>query len=421
MHLEHLSLTNFRNVARLDLTFPSGVIVLVGGNAQGKTSILEAIYFMASLDSFQTQADRQLVNFQEARNALAVARLVADYRRNRTRHRLEVRLVLEPSGANGQRLRKELLLDGARKQAADVIGHFNAVIFVPQMSQIIEGGPEERRRYLNLALLPVVPAYGTVLADYGQALSQRNALLKTLAESGGDARQLEVWDETLAHLGAQLIHWRILAVKEIERLAARIHRELTRGQEILRLNYQPAYDPLPQPEGQIGLKLTTDVDRSALSPDEIQSGFRSRLAQIRGEEIARGLTVIGPHRDDLRFLSNGTDIGNYGSRGQVRTTLLALKLAEVSWMRERTGEWPVVLLDEVMAELDLQRRADLLNYVRESEQVLLSATDLAVFGADFLSRAEVWEVQAGTVRKQVRIGPAGSAAGEPDQVERKTA
>ena len=420
MHLEHLSLTNFRNIVRLDLKLPLGVILLVGGNAQGKTSILEAIYFMASLDSFQTQADRQLVNFQESRNPLAVARLVAEYKRHNARHRLEVRLILEPTGVNGQRLRKEMLLDGAKKQASDVLGHFNAVIFVPQMSQIIEGGPDERRRYLNLALLPAVPAYGSVLNDYGQALSQRNALLKALGESGGDVRQLDVWDETLAHLGAQLILWRIQAVKEIERLAARIHRELTRGQEILRLAYQPGYDPLPQPDGQIGLKLTTELDRSALALDEIQSGFRGRLAQVRGEEIARGMTVIGPHRDDLRFLSNGIDIGNYGSRGQVRTTLLSLKLAEVGWMRERTGEWPVVLLDEVMAELDLQRRADLLHYVRQSEQVLLSATDLGMFAPEFVERAEVWEVQGGTVRKQGRSRVAGSGGGGLDEDERKT-
>jgi DNA replication and repair protein RecF len=401
MHLRHLSLTNFRNFARLDLQIPTGAILLVGGNAQGKTSVLEAIYFLASFSSFQTHSDRQLINFVEARNDLAVARLVAEYDRNRARHRLEVRLILEPTGINGQRLRKEVLLDGVKKQVNEILGHFNAVIFVPQMSQIIEGGPEERRRYLNLALSQAVPAYAAVLNDYGQALSQRNALLKALSESGGDARQLEVWDETLARLGARIIQWRIQAVKEIERLAARIHHQLTHGREILRLNYQPAFDPLPQPDGQIGLKLTTEVDRTALGLDEIQAGFLSRLRQARSEEIARGMTVIGPHRDDLRFLGNGIDLGDYGSRGQVRTTLLALKLAEVNWLKERTGEWPVVLLDEVMAELDLQRRADLLDYVEESEQVLLSATDIQMFAPAFLERAEVWRVQEGSIQKSV--------------------
>src|SRR5512139_328378 len=214
MHLKHLSLTNFRNFARLDVPIPPRMVLLVGDNAQGKTSILEAVYFLAAFASFQTHSDRQLINFVEARNALAVTRLVGDYERNRNKHRLEVRLVLEPTGTNGQRLRKEILLDGARKQANEIIGHFNAVIFIPQMSQIIEGGPEERRRYLNMALSQAVQSHAGVLADYGQALAQRNALLKALSENGGDPRQLEVWDDTLAGLGSRLMVWRIAAVRQ---------------------------------------------------------------------------------------------------------------------------------------------------------------------------------------------------------------
>jgi DNA replication and repair protein RecF len=267
------------------------------------------------------------------------------------------------------------------------------------MSQIIEGAPDERRRYLNLALSQAVPAYAGVLSDYSQALSQRNALLKALSENGGDPRQLEVWDETLARLGAQIIQWRIEAVQQIERLAARVHRELTHGREVLRLSYEPAYDPLPNPDRQISMKLTTDTDRSSLKADDIRLGFLARLAQLRSEEIARGMTTIGPHRDELRFLADGVDLGDYGSRGQVRTTLLALKLAEVNWMKERTGEWPVILLDEVMAELDLQRRADLLNYVGESEQVLFTATDVKMFAPEFVEKAEVWKVQEGSIQK----------------------
>lgn len=397
MHLKHLSLTNFRNFARLDIEIPPRMLLLVGGNAQGKTSILEAVYFLASFTSFQTHTDRQLVNFVEARNPLAVARLVGDYERNRNKHRLEVRLVLEPTGVNGQRLRKEILLDGARRQPNEVIGHFNAVIFIPQMSQIIEGGPEERRRYLNMALSQAVPNYASALADYGQALAQRNALLKSLGENGGDARQLDVWDETLARLGSQIIAWRIAAVQQVERLAARIHYELTHSREILRLHYLPAYDPLPKPDGQLGMKLTTEVDRSTISTDEIRRGFLARLGSLRSEEIARGMTIVGPHRDDLRFLGNGIDLGEYGSRGQMRTILLALKLAEVSWMKERTGEWPVTLLDEVMAELDVQRRADLLQYVEDSEQVMLTATDLKMFAPEFVDRAQVWSVREGGI------------------------
>ena len=399
MYLKHLSLTNFRNFTRLDVDLPRRVVLLVGDNAQGKTSILESIYFLAAFTSFQTHADRQIVNFRAAREPLAVTRLVADYRRGRSNHRLEARLILEPTGINGQRLRKEILLDGVKRSVGDVIGHFNAVIFVPQMSQILEGGPDERRRYLNLALAQAIPAYARVLSEYNQALSQRNALLKALNERGGNGDQLEVWDETLARLGAQIILWRIQAIQELERLASRVHHELTRGIEVLRLAYEPAYDPLPKPDGQIGLKLDTVIDRSSLDLKDIQEGFCKRLAQARAEEIARGVTTLGPHRDELRFLANNVDLGDYGSRGQVRTTLLALKLAEVQWMKERTGEWPVILLDEVMAELDLQRRADLLKYVGESEQVLFTATDVHMFAPEFVGHAEIWKVQDGTVQK----------------------
>jgi len=398
MYLKHLSLTNFRSLTRLDLELPRRVVLLVGENAQGKTSVLEAIYFLAAFTSFQTHVDRQIVNFHEAKNPLAVTRLVAEYQRGKTKHRLEARLILEPTGVNGQRLRKEVLLNGVKKHVSDIMGHFNAVIFVPQMSQIIEGGPDERRRYLNLALAQAVPVYARILSDYNQALTQRNALLKALYERSGDSTQLQVWDETLARLGSQIILWRIQAVQEIERFASRIHHELTRGSEVLRLAYEPAFDPLPKPEMQLGLKLDTPIDRSSLDLQEIQIGFLARLKQIRGEEISRGVTTIGPHRDDLRFIINKADVSDYGSRGQLRTTLLALKLAEVEWMHERTGEWPVILLDEVMAELDTHRRADLLNYVGKGEQVLFTTTDTKLFTPEFVDQSEIWDVRGGVVQ-----------------------
>ena len=404
MYLKHLSLTNFRNFTRLDVDIPQRVVVLVGANAQGKTSILEAIYFLAAFTSFQTHADRQIINFNEAKNnSLTVTRLVAEYQRSRSKHRLEARLILEPMGVvNSQRLRKEVLLDGVKKPVSDVIGHFNAVIFVPQMSQIVEGAPEDRRRYLNLALAQSTPAYARILSEYNQALTQRNALLKMLGDRGGSGDQLEVWDDTLTRLGSQIILLRIEALQQIERLAYLVHHELTHGAEILRIAYEPAFDPLPKPNGQLGLKMATIVDRSGLDAREIQSGFRASLSALRSMEIARGVTTIGPHRDEIRFLANDIDLGNYGSRGQVRTALLSLKLAEVNWMKDRTGEWPVILLDEVMAELDLQRRGDLLKYVGETEQVLFTTTDLNLFTPEFASKAEVWRVEGGRVETASR-------------------
>ena len=398
MYLKRLSLTNFRNFTRLDIDVPRRSVLLVGDNAQGKTSVLEAIYFLAALTSFQTNADRQMVNFLEARKSPAVARIVGEYVRGTRTHKLEVRLILDPVGVgNGQHLRKEILLDGVKKQASDAVGApgaFSAVVFVPQMSQIIEGGPDERRRYLNLALAQAVPAYAGALSDYAKVIEQRNALLKTLAERGGNANQLDVWDESLVRLGAQIIQWRIAAVQELEKEATRIHRELTHGAEVLRLAYEPSYDPRPK----MTLKLDTAADRSGIELKEIERGFLERLHAVRAEEIERGVTTLGPHRDELRFLANQIDLGDYGSRGQMRTALLSLKLAEVSWIKSRTTQWPVILLDEVMAELDLHRRADLLNYLGETEQSLLTATDLNMFPSEFTENAKVWHVVQGKVQ-----------------------
>lgn len=407
MHLTHLSLTNFRNFTRLDVDVPRGAVLLTGDNAQGKTSLLEAIYYLAAFVSFHAESDRQLINFLAGREALAVARIVADFDRGGEHHRLEVRLIQEMANGNGPTLRKEILLDGLKRKVNETVGQFNAVLFLPQSLRIIEGAPDERRRYLNLALAQAVAFYPEALSDYHKALTQRNALLKLLAERGGDEAQLEFWDEQLCTAGAQIIYSRIHAVQEIERLAARLQRELTRGEEVLRLDYRPAYDPLPRPAGQIALPIAAPVDRSALGVEAIRQGFRRALEKARKEEIARGVTTIGPHRDELRFLSNGIDLGDYGSRGQTRTAMLALKLAEVAWMQEKTGHWPVLLLDEVLAELDAQRRADLLARLAHCPQSLLTTTDLDLFTPEFVQSAYVWQIQAG------RLADSGRVPGAP--------
>ena len=405
MFLTHLSLTNFRNFARLDVDVPQGAVLLVGSNAQGKTSLLEAIYYLATFVSFHAGSDRELINFLAARDALAVSRIVADFCRQDSgdivqgkpaSHRLEVRIIQEAQSFNGTpRLRKEVLMDGVRYKVHDVFGQFNAVLFLPQTLRIIEGSPEERRRYLNLALAQVWPRYASNLADYTRLLTQRNALLKQLSERGGDLEQLAFWDEQLTQAGAYLIHSRIHALQELERLAAVYHYELTHGQEVLRLSYEPAYDPLPQPDRQFTLPLDAPLDRSGVSVNKIQQGFLESLQKARTEEIARGMTTIGPHRDDLRFLGNAVDLGIYGSRGQARTAVLALKLAEVAWMKAKTGHSPVLLLDEVLAELDIQRRTDLLTHLADSEQTLLTTTDLDLFPSGFVQSSTLWRMEAG--------------------------
>lgn len=401
MFLTHLSLTHFRAYTRLDMDVPRRIVLLVGDNAQGKTSILEAVYFFATFTSFHASSDKQLLNFYASQEPLAVARLVAEFDREGKHHRMEVRLIQEPVGPMGSRTRKEILVDGVKRTAQEALGIFNAVIFLPQMMTILEGGPDERRRYLNLAISQAIPGYARALSEYQQALTQRNALLKQLSERGGAPDQLLYWDEILADRGSLIIYARIAAIQEMERIAAEFHEKLTRREEVLRLVYQPAYDPARPQNGQMGLPIQTPVQRNGIPMAQIRQGFMERLSAIRGEEIARGMTTIGPHRDELRFLGNGRDLGDYGSRGQMRTALLALKLAEVQWLKQRTGQNPVLLLDEILAELDVQRRSDLLNTLLDVDQALFTTTDLNLFDPSFVEQCAVWRVSSGKVQPEL--------------------
>jgi len=397
MYLTHLSLTNFRLFSRLDMDVPRRILLLMGSNAQGKTSLLEAIFYLATFTSFHAQSDKQLLNFVATREALSVARLVAEYQRGYRQHRLEVRLIQDSNGNGGTRLRKEVLLDGVKTPVNQVVGHFNAVIFLPQMIRILEGGPEERRRYLNLASAQADPFFTQALSEYNQALTQRNALLKLLGERGGDASQLDYWDDVITSRGAKIIQSRIQAIQEIEALAIHIHEQLSGGKEVIRLNYQPSYDPLPKPDGQISLPIQTSVQRDGFTLKQLQQGFSEQLKLIRSEEMARGVTKLGPHRDEMRIQCNGIDLTDFGSRGQLRTAILALKLAEVDWLKQKTTQWPVLLLDETLAELDVERRKFLLNYLADAEQAILTTTDLHLFPADFVEKCERWEITNGSV------------------------
>jgi len=405
MYLKNLSLTNFRNFARLDLDLPDGPLLLVGANGQGKTSLLEAVYYLATFTSFHATHDRELVNFVAAREQLAVGRIVAHFERDGSQCKLEIRIIKETNGLNGSsRVRKEILFNDLKMKMGEAVGQFMSVLFLPQMVSVIEGAPEERRRFLNLAMAQVIPGFSKTLADYRQTLTQRNALLKQLQEFGGDADQLNYWDELLIAKGSTLIFERIQAVQQLERIATSNHRELTRGDSILRLSYHPAYDPIPETPGQFSLPLEDPVDRGGLTLEDIQKGFEKRLHIQRSVDIARGVTSLGPHRDDLRFLENGIDLGIYGSRGQVRTAMLSLKIAEMTWMEQRTKFSPLLLLDEALAELDPTRREDLLQRVTNSGQTLLTTTDLDLFSADFIGEAALWEVKEGRVEEITNPG-----------------
>jgi DNA replication and repair protein RecF len=400
MRLNHLSLTNFRLFSRLDMDLPSQILLLEGNNAQGKTSLLEAIFFLATFTSLHASHDRQLINFLASQESLAVARLTASFATQEGEKRLEIRLIQELNGNGGSRLRKEVLLNGTKISPNQAVGAFKAVMFLPEMTRIIEGGPEERRRYLNLAIAQSNRNYTQTLADYNQTVSQRNALLKQLSERGGDEKQLDFWDQVLATKGALLMQARIQAIEEIGEIAIRIHSALTDSKEVLRLYYQPAYDPVVQPQNQFSLPMQTKVERGKFTLEQLQTGFIARLAQLHREEILRGVTTIGPHRDEMRVHCNGIDLTDFGSRGQIRTALLSLKLAEIEWLKQKTGEMPVLLLDETLAELDEARRESLLTYLTGAEQAILTTTDMNLFPTNFSGKCERWWVDQGNIHKK---------------------
>ncbi len=398
MHLMHLSLTNFRAFSRLDLDLPRRIILFHGANAQGKTTLLESIYYLATLTSFHTPNDRQLISLFAPQDEVIVSRIVADYRSGQSVHKIEVRLILERQADGSYRYRKESLLDGAKKAAHELAGHFLAVIFLPQMTRTIEGGPDERRRYLNLVLMQAQSGYARLLSEYDKALSQRNALLKMIAEDRGQKSQLEYWDQILAKLAGEIIFYRQVGVRELNAFASGIHYDLTDTREVMRVEYKPAFSLTGEDSEQINLPLELGNDLNGMSAADISDKYVKRLIQLRPEEIARGVTTIGPHRDNLVFTANGANLGDFGSRGQIRTCLLAMKLAEAEWLHTRSGQWPVILLDEILAELDLHRRKDLLKHLRKYDQSLMTTTDRGMFDPEFLAEAAAWQVVNGQVQ-----------------------
>jgi DNA replication and repair protein RecF len=398
MLLSHLSLTNFRNFIRLEADFQGGSTILVGANAQGKTSLLEAIYYLAGATSPHATSDRQLINFLTLKETLPFARIAAEFHLKDRLQRIEIRIILEPIGPLGEiRLKKEVLINGLKKRVGDLSGIFNVVMFLPQDMRIIEGPPEGRRRSLDFTLTQADPAYAAARQEYAKVLTQRNALLKQLQERNAVQDELAFWDEQIADHGATIMRSRAVALNELEEITSKIHTQLTRSSERLRLIYKPSYLPDTSPEYQLDLPLETTLDLSTTSWEKLRTGLRSALQDTRRIEIQRGMTLLGPHRDDIRIHANGIDLHLYGSRGQNRTAMLAAKLGEVEWLLKKTGDWPVLLLDEVLAELDRDRREDLLSRLETAHQAILTAADLSMFTESFQEKAIVWQISGGRI------------------------
>jgi len=391
MRLTHLSLHNFRNYVRMELDLEPGVTVLYGDNAQGKTNLLEAIYYLATSRSPHAGADRELVNWLAAeQEPLPYARLVGKVARSEAELTIEVTLTQQSNngGRSADRYRKQIRINGVAKRAMDLLGKLNAVLFLPEDIALVSGSPSGRRRYLDAMLCQIDPVYCRSLSRYNQVVTQRNALLRDLRERGGDPGQLLFWDDQLVEHGAYMVARRRVALVILDELACAIHSDLTAGSERLHLKYQPSVE--------IGEQEAVDM---------IATTFHSQLQVLRQREIPAGVTLAGPHRDEVRFLIDGIDAGTFGSRGQQRTATLALKLAEVDLMRWETSEYPVLLLDDVLSELDASRRRFLVQWLADGpQQALLTTTDLEPIPQAFLQGCRLWSVQMGRLSR-VDAGP----------------
>jgi DNA replication and repair protein RecF len=403
VYLYHLSLTNFRNYTRLELDFPGRITLLQGANAQGKTNLLEAIHYLATGRSPQAGVERELVNWLALEEPIPYARAVADIAQDHQRERLEITLIKADGPGRQPSFHKQVRINGVARRALDLIGHLRVVLFVPQDIELVAGPPGHRRRYLDVALCQMSRAYCRALATYNQVLAQRNALLRALRERNGDREQLHFWDEQLVEQGTLLMMERQRFIASLDIEARARHRELTSGREHLRLHYLPSFDPAHPPQANFQLPLALEPGQlppaSLPSQVETKERFTAYLKASQRQDVAAGMTLVGPHRDDLRFTVGGHDLRVYGSRGQQRTATLALKLAEVQVMTRETGQPPLLLLDDIMSELDAARRQMLLSVLDGVSQAIITTTDWDDFTPEFRAQARLLRLLDGKVEE----------------------
>lgn len=407
MRVVHLSLTNFRNFGRLEVDLPTGPTVLFGANAQGKTNLLESIYYLATTRTPYTNDDSQLHNWTalEGDDPLVVGRIVAQVVTKQATKLIEVRLIREEKSGQFS-FRREVLINHQKMRLMDVLGALRVVLFIPSDLNLVVGAPALRRRYIDITLCQTDSVYCRTLSQYNQLLEQRNALLRQLAESPKTSSRdlLPIYSDKLAQLGSFLWGRRSCFLHELGLALQRIHYEwLTNGQETMRLSYFPRLLLSGEVTEKEAQEKANWLHHHSENIPAIQEEFRTLLRRYEKEELQRGMTLIGPHRDDWNLSINGRSLQNYGSRGQQRSAVVALKMAELGWISAESGETPIFLLDDVLAELDQTRRHLLLEKLPEMEQSLLTTTETTIFPASFLSKAYTFNVVAGKIRPQLIV------------------
>lgn len=394
MYLREIELDEFRSYRRLRLALEPAGIRLIGPNASGKSSLLEAVAMLATTRSPRSASDREVINWQSGEEIgfPPFARLRAEVTTGYGQVELEIRLQADPSRPTV--VKKQIHLGGRTVRAMDAVGALKAVLFSPEDVALISGAPSARRRFLDLTISQLDGAYLRALARYGRVLSQRNGLLKSLvrqriaADSTAATAQLAFWDGELVAHGSALIARRVLTVARLAALSRERFARLSPGRDLtityrssLELNGIGAGAP-PRPLDELQAVVARE--------------YGEQLTSSRVDELRRGASLIGPHRDDLVFEVDGVDVAPFGSRGLQRLAVVALKLAETSLMTEEAGEAPVLMLDDVLSELDAPHRRLLTATAAEIDaQVIVTATDDALLEVTDLARLPLARVEQG--------------------------
>lgn len=374
MYLKSLQIKQFRNYITQEVTFTTPKTVIVGNNAQGKSNLLEAVLLLATLRSHRVSKDRDLV-----RNGEEIAEIFAICQRFRIPESYPVELMMRMR-ASGKR---SLNVNGVNQtRHLDFLGNLNAVIFSSLDLDLVRGSPESRRSWLDTVLIQLEPIYINILQQYNQVLKQRNALLKSIRQGKTqyEPQQMALWDAQLVTAGTRLIRRRSRLLERLTPIARNWHQAISGGSEYLDITYVPKFEFLP-----------TDT------AENIHQSFFEAILQKNFVEQIQGTSLIGPHRDEVSLTINDTPAREYGSQGQQRTLVLALKLAELELLEAVIGEPPLLLLDDVLAELDLQRQDHLLNAIGDRVQTIITTTHLGSFDSQWLNSARIFQVENGKI------------------------
>ena len=382
MPLSRLRLSNFRNLVDVDLEVPAGVSVFYGGNAQGKTALVEAVYILAIARSFRAENERELVNFGAVGNGdLAIVEGLIDDAEAGSSRRVIVGYKVSGSdspGRAGYRISKEIRVDRVRRTAGELVGLVHAVLFTALDIDLVQGPPAGRRRFLDILISQADPLYLKALQRYQQVLRQRNRLLRMRREGRASPEEMEYWDGELVKEGAWLTWRRHEVMQVLTPSCVRHHKDLSGDGEKLDLQYRPSV-PLAE------------------CSDGTADNYRELLELVSAREAATAATAAGPHRDDFDIIVNGLDMGAYASRGQARTLALALRLGEAETLSAVRGREPLLLLDDALSEMDAVRRERVLEKASHYPQVLITTTDPEQVAGFFGAGAFYFRVGEGQV------------------------